>query len=56
VELLAVTYAFQTRHQIGDVQVLDKQGQPVILFQQIANPQNIKNHNLRFVLLVTSGY
>ena len=34
---------FSNRHQIGDIQVLDKQGQPIILLQQISNPQNIKN-------------
>ncbi len=41
--LTPANHFFQTRHQIGDVQVLSKQGQPVVLFQQIANPQNIKN-------------
>jgi hypothetical protein len=34
---------YSDSYQIGDVQVLDKQGQAVILFQQITNPQSIKN-------------
>ena len=37
------SFGHSDSHKIGDVQVLDKQGQPVILFQQIDNPQNIKN-------------
>jgi hypothetical protein len=36
-------YGAGNSHSVGDLQVLDHQGQPVILWQQIANPQNINS-------------
>ena len=38
-----MSYGTANSHSVGELQILDRQGHPVMLFSQIANPQNIKN-------------
>ena len=38
-----MSYDTANSHSVGDLQILDRQGHPVMLFSEIANPQNIKN-------------
>ncbi|MGB6674557.1 MAG: hypothetical protein WBE34_19175 [Candidatus Nitrosopolaris sp.] len=38
-----MSYGTGNSHSMGNLQVLAHQGQPVILCQQIANPQNINS-------------
>jgi hypothetical protein len=37
------SYGTAYSHSVGELQILDRQGHPVMLFSQIANPWNIKN-------------
>ena len=37
------SYGTANSHSVGELQILDRQGHPVMLFSQIANPWNIKN-------------
>jgi hypothetical protein len=38
-----MSYGTANSHSVGELQILDRQGHPVMLFSQIANPRNIKN-------------
>ena len=38
-----MSYGTANSHSVGELQILDRQGHPVMLFSQIANPQNINN-------------
>jgi hypothetical protein len=38
-----MSYGTVNSHSVGDLQILDRQGHLVMLFSQIANPQNINS-------------
>ncbi|MGC2669712.1 MAG: hypothetical protein WA220_11060, partial [Candidatus Nitrosopolaris sp.] len=38
-----MSYGTANSHSVGELQILDRQGHPVMLFSQIANTRNIKN-------------
>jgi hypothetical protein len=38
-----MSYGTANSHSVGELQILDRQGHPVMLFSQIADPRNVKN-------------
>jgi hypothetical protein len=38
-----MSYGTANSHSVGELQILDMQGHPVMLFSQIADPRNVKN-------------